>query len=66
MRGQIIHANIVLQDGILRDGVCGYCDGIIDYVGGEPRMDAEVTVDAKGAWLLPGFIDIHCHGGNQW
>lgn len=64
MRGQIIHANIVLQDGILRDGVCGYCDGIIDYVGGEPRMDAEVTVDAKGAWLLPGFIDIHCHGGN--
>lgn len=64
MRGQIIHANIVLQDGILRDGVCGYCDGIIDYVGREPRMDAEVTVDAKGAWLLPGFIDIHCHGGN--
>lgn len=64
MRGQIIHANIVLQDGILRDGVCGYCDGIIDYVGRELRTDAEITVDAKGAWLLPGFIDIHCHGGN--
>ena len=64
MRGQIIHANIVLQDGILRDGVCGYCDRIIDYVGRELRTDAEITVDAKGAWLLPGFIDIHCHGGN--
>ncbi len=64
MRGQIIHANIVLPDGILRDGVCGYCDGIIDYVGREQRTGAEIMVDAKGAWLLPGFIDIHCHGGN--
>ena len=64
MRGQIIHANIVLPDGILSDGVCGYCDGIIDYIGREPQTDVEITVDAKGAWLLPGFIDIHCHGGN--
>ncbi|MEO6200916.1 MAG: N-acetylglucosamine-6-phosphate deacetylase [Cryobacterium sp.] len=25
--------------------------------------DATVVTDARGRWLAPGFIDIHCHGG---
>lgn len=25
--------------------------------------DSEITIDAGGKWLTPGFIDIHCHGG---
>ncbi len=25
--------------------------------------DAHTSVDAAGRWLVPGFIDLHCHGG---
>lgn len=63
MKTQFINANIVLPDGVLQGGVCAVGDGIIDYVGTQPQA-ADETIDAKGAWLLPGFIDIHCHGGN--
>jgi len=24
---------------------------------------AEEAVDLEGAWLVPGFVDVHCHGG---
>jgi N-acetylglucosamine-6-phosphate deacetylase len=40
-------------------------DGAISAVGeGDPsgRPDAEPT-EADGAWVVPGFVDIHCHGG---
>lgn len=64
MRKQIVNANIILPDGVLAGGVCAFTDGIIDYVGTEPQADAVTVCDAKGAWLLPGFVDIHCHGGD--
>lgn len=63
MKKQIIHAKIVLADRILEDGVCCFEDGCICYVGHQPQPHAETVLDAKGSWLLPGFIDIHCHGG---
>ena len=28
-----------------------------------PGQNSEITIDAGGQWLTPGFIDIHCHGG---
>lgn len=65
MTTQITGARIVLPDRILDNGVCRFTDGIIDYIGEDPQ-EADVTVDAKGAYLLPGFIDIHCHGGNNF
>jgi N-acetylglucosamine-6-phosphate deacetylase len=38
-------------------------DGAIGAVGsGEAPGDVEV-VDASGGWVVPGFVDIHCHGG---
>ena len=64
MRKQIVNANIVLPDGVLAGGVCAFTDGIIDYVGTEPQADAVTVCDAGGDWLLPGFVDIHCHGGD--
>jgi len=62
MKQQIVHANLVLADRILPDGVCCFENGKICYVGQQAQPDAETVLDAKGAWLLPGFIDIHCHG----
>ena len=63
MRKAIINANIVLVDKIVQNGVCCYTDGVIDYIGNSVNGDVQEIIDAKGAYLLPGFIDIHCHGG---
>ena len=63
MRRKITNVNIVLPDKILYAGVCCYSDGIIDYIGTDKSVIADQSQDGQGNWLLPGFIDIHCHGG---
>ena len=63
MRKAIINANVVLPDQILPGGVCCYTDGLIDYIGNSVLGFVDEIIDADGAFLLPGFIDIHCHGG---
>lgn len=63
MKTAIINAKIVTATEILESAVCVYEDGVISYVGnGEFYSDSEI--DAKGGYLIPGFIDLHCHGGN--
>jgi len=37
-------------------------DGKIKSIGENIKADCE-TYDAKGKWVLPGFIDAHCHVG---
>jgi len=45
-------ADLLLQGGIIAD--------ISKHI--SPSRDAQV-IDAKGAFMLPGFIDVHTHGG---
>ncbi len=62
MKKQIINARIVTPEGIVDGGVLRFSDGIIEYVGSETVADI-TSVDAGGAYLMAGFVDIHCHGG---
>lgn len=62
MRKAIINANIVMPDGLLPNGVCCFDNGMIDYIGNAMNGNVDEIIDANGAYLLPGFIDIHCHG----
>ncbi|MFI7677020.1 N-acetylglucosamine-6-phosphate deacetylase [Actinophytocola sp. NPDC049390] len=66
MAAQLITGGrVATPDGVLDPGWVLVDDGTISSVGaGAPpaRPDAEVT-DASGSWVLPGFVDIHCHGG---
>ena len=59
---QIANAKIVTPNGIIDGGTCRISDGIIEYVGLETVAGVN-TIDAGGYYLVPGFIDIHCHGG---
>ena len=57
-RFAIINAHLVTPDGVIEEGVLRVEDGRI------ARIDSHVgngcpSVDAAGAYLLPGFIDIH-------
>lgn len=56
-------ARLVLPEGVREDGWIRWSGHRIDGLGsGTPPADDEI-VDLDGAWVLPGFIDVHCHGG---
>ncbi|TQO20510.1 N-acetylglucosamine 6-phosphate deacetylase [Rhodoglobus vestalii] len=70
MNDHIIHsAQLVTADAIVVDGWVASSGDTISANGvGEAWRahtsgDTNVT-DAAGGYLTPGFIDIHCHGGN--
>ena len=63
MRTLIKNAKIVTSEKVF-DGCLAYTDGVIDYLG-EGEIAADEVIDAEGGYLVPGFIDIHCHGGNN-
>jgi N-acetylglucosamine-6-phosphate deacetylase len=61
----ITGGRVATPEGVLDPGWVLVENGLISGLGsGEPpaRPDAEVT-DASGSWVVPGFVDIHCHGG---
>src|SRR5437868_10740094 len=63
-RPLVLVGRVVLADRVLNGGMVICRDGRISAVrraGRRPR-DAEL-VDARGGWIVPGFVDIHVHGG---
>lgn len=59
-------ARVVTPHGILDPGWVRTRDGMIAEVGSgiapQPSIDL-TSIDLTGQWLVPGFVDIHCHGG---
>ncbi|MCS7480822.1 N-acetylglucosamine-6-phosphate deacetylase [Umezawaea endophytica] len=53
---------VVTPDGVLESGWLAVRDGRILAVGEGAPPDGPTT-DVSGSWLVPGFVDIHCHGG---
>ena len=66
MPEQIVNGKILLPDGQWLDGTCAFEDGILCYLGAAPLANANTVLDAQGQFILPGFIDLHCHGGNGY
>ncbi len=57
----ISNARVVTPTGIVERGWVEVRGGKIVEVGSGTRSDA--SDDLHGAWLVPGFIDVHVHGG---
>jgi 5-methylthioadenosine/S-adenosylhomocysteine deaminase len=59
----IRNATIVTMSDALEivQGAVGVRDGRIASVGPEPESNWESVIDARGAYLLPGFIQTHVH-----
>ena len=54
---------VVTPAGVLADAWVQVDDGRITAIT-DARPDGETpVVDLQGAWLLPGYIDLHMHGG---
>jgi len=63
----IQNAKVVLENGILWDGVVLVDGARIAAVGKRDEIvipDGTEMIDAGGAYVGPGFVDIHVHGGN--
>jgi 5-methylthioadenosine/S-adenosylhomocysteine deaminase len=53
---------LTMNDGLdVVSGAVSVRDGRIAAVGLEPTDTHDVTIDAGGGWLLPGFIQTHIH-----
>ena len=63
----IINCQLVTERGIIWDAVLLVENGVIKDFGKMSKMEipegAEI-IDAEGAYVGPGFVDIHNHGGN--
>lgn len=64
----LYHARIVAETKTIPSGYLVIENGRIASVGeGEPPQElcAAQRVDCAGMTLLPGFVDLHCHGGGD-
>jgi N-acetylglucosamine-6-phosphate deacetylase len=61
---------VVTPEGVLSPGWIRLRDDLIDAVGaGEVRDPLALgypATDLGGRWVLPGFVDMHVHGGGGW
>ncbi|MEG1524800.1 MAG: amidohydrolase family protein [Clostridia bacterium] len=64
----ITNTKLILEDSILPDGVLLMDEDRILCFGPASKVnipaDAAI-IDAHGNYTAPGFIDVHCHGGND-
>lgn len=63
---QIIHGRVVTPTHVIENGTVQVQDQVITYVGSTanaPLWQNQKTYDAKCGLVVPGFIDIHVHGG---
>jgi len=64
----IVNTKLVMEDGIIFDGVLLHENGRIVAVGPAAEIvvpqDAAVY-DAGGLYTAPGLVDIHCHGSDK-
>ena len=58
MKTGIIGGNIVLKDRVIENGSIALSGGRIEYAG-EKWVECDRMIEAHGAWILPGFIDVH-------
>ena len=56
------NGRVVLPDEVVENGSVLVRDGRIEEIN-MPCPDGAEAVDAEGGCILPGFIDIHLHGG---
>ncbi|MGF1579174.1 MAG: N-acetylglucosamine-6-phosphate deacetylase [Gemmataceae bacterium] len=62
----ITNASIILPDQILEQSFVAITNGRIQNLGPVGTLDpqqAKKVADINGSFLLPGFIDLHVHGG---
>ena len=64
----IVNAELVMRDHLIPEAVLFIEDGKIAGYGEmrtTPIPEGCEVIDAQGAYVGPGFVDIHCHSGDE-
>lgn len=64
MKTLIKNARIVTYDKVICDKDLLIVDGKIAKI--DKNLEGDEVIDAQGGWLIPGFVDLHCHGGDGY
>jgi len=65
----IVNAKVAAEETTWERGYAAWSGGRIAKLGPMEELDeslaasAGTRIDAAGSWLLPGFVDVHIHGG---
>ncbi|WP_321372441.1 phosphonate metabolism protein PhnM [uncultured Desulfuromusa sp.] len=59
-RYQIINTKVITPAEILDDASITVSDGVITAISQGQDATCPAVIDARGQYLLPGFIDLHC------
>ena len=65
MKTLIKNVDIVTLHDLLQNAACVIEDGIIRTIG-EDCPACDLIVDGEGGYLFPGFVDLHCHGADNF
>ncbi len=64
MLTQIINGHILTPQGWLKDGSVLISDGkILEVTNSDLAVIGAKVIDAKGMFIVPGFVSMHIHGG---
>lgn len=67
MLTQIINGHILTPQGWLKDGSVLVDDGkILEVTNSDLAVIGARAIDAKGMYIVPGFISMHSHGGGGY
>ena len=65
MLTQIINGHILTPQGWIEDGSVLICDGkILETTSSDLAVIGAKVIDAKGMYIVPGFVAMHVNGGN--
>lgn len=67
MLTQIINGHILTPQGWLKDGSVLISDGkILEVTNSDLAVIGATVVDAKGMWIVPGYVAMNVHGGGGY
>lgn len=67
MKTWIYNGQLITREGVHPGSLLLEDSRIAAVLGeGDPMPEADVAIDAKGLYISPGFIGLHCHGGGGY
>lgn len=67
MLTQIINGHILTPQGWMKDGSVLISDGkILEVTNSDLAVIGATVVDAKGMWIVPGYVAMNIHGGGGY
>ena len=66
MRTGIRNGIIITPQEVLREQALIINDKTIERIGTDSTSPDTTVIDAKGCYVVPGFIDVHVHGADGY